>query len=118
MSSPQPGGWDHVPDNIIEYVEKQDRLRAEAAKKMAGNLTERERLLVKEAAVMGYVQGYRVPDSAKDRELYPKDEAILLMCLNSARAFPDLYPTLVSLEEELASSNGQESRQRRKWWRA
>ncbi len=88
-----------MDDRLLEYLRLRDQQRADAVEKMIGNLTERELLLVKEAAVMGYVQGYRVPDSAKDRETYPKDEAVLRLCLDASRAFTDLYPTLAALED-------------------
>ncbi|WP_228981438.1 hypothetical protein [Streptomyces sp. DH12] len=79
-----------LPAPLISYLEKRDNDRAEAAAALWAALTDRERALVKDAAVMGYVQGMQHPSG----ERIPKDSRITYIVVDACRAFPDLYPTL------------------------
>lgn len=55
------------------------------------SMTVRERRLVREAAVMGYVQGVR---HGPHRDKIPGDSAIVVEVLIACDAFCDLYPFL------------------------
>lgn len=46
-----------IPEEIVRYVAARDQERAERVDRALAALTGRERALVREAAVMGYVQG-------------------------------------------------------------
>lgn len=61
-------------------------------------LTGREQALVREAAVMGFVQGVRAT-AAPPPNPFPKDHEIVATVLDSVDPFADLYPTLASLGE-------------------
>lgn len=79
-----------LPDFLISYLEQRDNARAEAINAFLATTTDRERALMKEAAVMGYVRGRMHPDSEK----HPKDSAVFVEVLDAALAIPDLYPTI------------------------
>lgn len=55
-------------------------------------LTERERQLVRDAAVLGYAQGAWAHGGT--RASIPPDSAIVAQILVGCRSMPDLYPTL------------------------
>lgn len=80
----------HPDDFLIDYLTRQDAARTERAATAFGALTDRERLLVKEAAVMGYVRGTMAPKGEK----HPKDSAVVQEVVTACLSFRDLYPTL------------------------
>lgn len=84
-----------LPDVIVQYVAGRDAYRAKAVAELLSGLTERELLLVKEAAVMGWVQGMRHHDLE-----YPGDRQALVTVMDACRAFPDLYPTITGYEAD------------------
>lgn len=75
---------------LIDYLTRRDAERADNAASAFAALTERERLLVREAAVMGYVRGTMAPKGEK----IPKDSAITQEVVTACLSFPDLYPTI------------------------
>lgn len=79
-----------LPAALVTYFEQREAARADAVNDVLASLTDRERVLVKEAAVMGYVQGKRHPEG----EPHPKDSAVLAMVIDACIAFSDLYPTI------------------------
>lgn len=81
---------DALPEPLVTYLLNRDAQRVAHVAAVLGALTGRERALVKEAAVMGYVQGMRHPAGEK----CPPDRAILAEVIDACLAFPDLYPTL------------------------
>lgn len=90
-----------MPAGLEDYLLKRQADRAAAVGTMLGVLTDRERVLVKEAAVMGYVQGRRVSGGQKlAEERFPKDDEILRMVLDASRTFRDLHPNLAALDGE------------------
>jgi hypothetical protein len=92
-----------LPEQLIRYLAERDAQHAEAALNLLTGLTGREYLLVKEAAVMGYVQGMRHPRE----EAIPKDRQIALIVADAVLAVPDLYPTLtgwVPADDEAAEA--------------
>nr|BEK68812.1 hypothetical protein KPHV_60390 [Kitasatospora purpeofusca] len=97
MSQPQPADVD-LPDALVAYFAQRETARLDAVAELLARLTERERLLVKEAAVMGWVQGMRHHDVG-----YPGDQQALITVVDACIAFSDLYPTITNYvpEQEL-----------------
>lgn len=81
---------DVLPDFLVRYLEQRDNARAEAINTFLATLTDRERALMREAAVMGYVRGRMHPKDEK----HPKDSAVFAEVIDAALAVPDLYPTI------------------------
>lgn len=79
-----------LPETLIRYLAERDTQRAENVDAVVAALTERERRLVREAAVMGYVQGRRHPAD----ETHPKDSAVFSSVIDACLAAPDLYPVI------------------------
>ena len=79
-----------LPEWLVDYVFKRDQQRADEVNSVLSALTDRERRLVREAAVMGYVQGRRHPAS----EEHPKDGTVLAHVVAGCLANADLYPVL------------------------
>jgi hypothetical protein len=77
-----------IPEALINYLADRDAQRTRNVEATLAALTERERRLIREAAVMGYVQGRRHPDD----EDHPKDAAVLALVVDACLAHPDLYP--------------------------
>lgn len=79
-----------IPEFLITYMQQRDAERADAVAAFLASLSERERGLFHDAAVMGYVQGLM-----RDRaEGCPKDSAVMRMVVDACFAFPDLYPAV------------------------
>jgi hypothetical protein len=85
-----------IPEFLAAYLVKIDAHRAEAMNEALRRLTDRELLLFKEAAVMGYVQGMRHPQEQK----YPGDREVLARVTDACLGFPDLYPTIAGYAPE------------------
>lgn len=79
-----------LPEYLITYMERQRQQRAAAVNGVLGALTDRERALVRNAAVMGYVQGRRHPEG----EPHPGDGDVLARVIDACLAHPDLYPAI------------------------
>lgn len=69
--------------------------RAQAVTDFLASLTERERRLMREAAVMGYFRGRMHPDS----EPHPKDSAVFTEVVDACIAIPDQYPAVHAVAE-------------------
>ncbi|MGW5852119.1 hypothetical protein ACWFQ8_29935 [Streptomyces sp. NPDC055254] len=78
-----------LPAAIVSYLAEQEASRARAVNQMMSRFTDRELALIKEAAVMGYVQGMRHHDLK-----YPGDRQVVFLVADACRAFADLYPTI------------------------
>ena len=82
-----------LPASLITYLADRDTQRASAVDDFLNHLTPRERALVREAAVMGYIQGLM-----RDRsEGAPKDSATVRLVVDACFAFPDLYPAVSAI---------------------
>jgi hypothetical protein len=68
--------------------------RTDAEVKWAA-LTDREQRLVRDAAVMGWVQGKMAAEAA-----VPYVTQIIITVLEAVASFPDLYPTLAGLPQD------------------
>lgn len=77
-----------LPDWMAAYVRERDSQRKQGLKVKLESFTARELLLIKDAAVMGYVRGTMAPKG----EAIPKDWAIVTEVVGECMAFPDLYP--------------------------
>ena len=86
----QQGGPDL--DRLGAYFAARSADRAAKAVAKWEALTTREKALVREAAVMGYVQGQRAYDSD-----VPRDAEIVAQTLIATDSFADLYPVLAAL---------------------
>lgn len=84
-----------VPEWLAQYMAQRDTARVNAVTALLTGLSEREFLLVKEAAVMGWVQGKRHHDLD-----VPKDRQILCTVIDACLAFPDLYPTITGYQPD------------------
>jgi hypothetical protein len=80
-----------LPDALVTYFAQRETARLDAVADLLTGLTERERLLVKEAAVMGWVQGMRHHDME-----FPGDRQALITVVDACLSFPDLYPTITN----------------------
>ena len=82
-----------MPDALLAYLAQRDAQRADAVDAFLASLTERERRLMREAAVMGYVRGRMHPEG----EPHPKDGTVLAEVIDACLAFPDLYPVIAAV---------------------
>lgn len=83
-----------IPADIVRYVAERDRQRAEQVGQVWASLTERERALVREAAVMAYVRGVMAAGGTSRDVQIPPDSAVVREVIGACQAMPDLYPTL------------------------
>lgn len=85
-----------LPDFMVSYLAERDAQRAAAVDEFLASLTDYERGLFHDAAVMGYVQGLM-----RDRaEGVPKDSRVMALVAAECLALPDLYPTVNADFEE------------------
>lgn len=73
------------------YLQMRQTERGQAVDRLAETFTDRELRLIKEAAVMGYVQGAM---SHPYRETIPHDRDILAQVLDGCLHNADLYPVI------------------------
>lgn len=85
-----------LPRALVDYLAQRDADRAAAVTEVLAGLTPREYLLVKEAAVMGYVQG--LMRSEGDHGF--KDSAVLGRVIDGCLSHSDLYPTISNHQEQ------------------
>lgn len=79
-----------LPAEYIAYLTQRDADRHNAAAEFYASLTDRERALVRDAAVMGYVQGTLHPRGEK----HPKDSWVTATVVEHCLALPDFYPAI------------------------
>lgn len=83
-----------LTDGLANYFQqRQDQRTQRVAAKWAA-LNKRQQRLVREAAVMGYLQGYK---DAEVNHKFRGDAAIVDLVLDATDAFSDLYPVLAAL---------------------
>lgn len=83
-----------MPEWVAEHLARREAGRTKAASKMLESLSPRNRKLVREAAIMGYVLGTRNADGA-----LPGDDAIVTCVLIEAMKNGDLYPAINRLSK-------------------
>ncbi|MFE6785147.1 hypothetical protein ACFVFF_23110 [Streptomyces sp. NPDC057680] len=79
-----------IPDFLLQHLVDREAERQNAPAEFYATLTDRERALVRDAAVMGYVQGTLHPRGEK----HPKDSWVTALVVQECLAFPDLYPAI------------------------
>jgi hypothetical protein len=79
-----------LPEFLVTYFEQRQAVRADAVNAFLAKLTDRERALVQDAAVMGYVRGSMHPRG----EEIPLNKDILAEVISACFVFPDLYPAV------------------------
>ena len=89
----------HPPAELVSYLAQRDGDRADAVTAVLDALTDRERALVRNAAVMGYVRGRMHPNG----EAHPKDSVVLAEVIDACLAHPDLYPAINAVAEIAAA---------------
>lgn len=82
-------GHDAFERDIANYMDRREAGRRAHAAAVLGALTDRERRLVQEAAIMGFVQGQF---HGTDRT--PSNEVIMLHVITGCHSNNDLYPLL------------------------
>ena len=88
-----------LSEPYMRYFAARQQQRRDDFTAAVGRLTAREYALVREAAVMGFVQGHRAAGGG-NREDIPPDLEILYRVVTDAEAMNDLYPTLAALYDE------------------
>lgn len=101
MSSPDSHG---LPQYLVDYILKRDQQYMQDVNDFLASLTQRERLLLKDIAVMGYVQGMRRPKNEK----IPTDGAIVCTVVHACFAFSDKYPAVRGQRAEMNCRHGDE----------
>jgi hypothetical protein len=85
---------------MLAYFAEREQQRAAAVDTFLASLTDYERGLVHDAAVMGYVQGLM-----RDRsEGVPKDSQVMALVVDACLAMPDKYPTVSAEFEERSAT--------------
>ncbi|NUR01405.1 MAG: hypothetical protein HOY79_34220 [Streptomyces sp.] len=79
-----------LPDYMVAYLAQREAQRAAAIAEFLDGLTEYERGLFHDAAVMGYVRGSMHPAG----ERIPKGTAVVAEVVDACFAHRDLYPTV------------------------
>lgn len=79
-----------LPGWLVDYMRKRDQQRADEVNSVLAALTDRERRLVREAAVMGYVHGRQHPAGAD----HPKDSTVVANVIAACLSNSDLYLVL------------------------
>lgn len=82
---------------LLNYFAARQRQRDERVARTFNHLSIREQRLVREAAVMGYVQGVRSQPGGCTAEI-PKDAVIVYQVVDGCLAFDDLYPQINRVE--------------------
>lgn len=82
-----------IAEGLVAYIAERDDWRAQQVRRRWSALSKREQRLVREAAVMGYVQGVRAVPGTYDFKIRP-DREIVSMVIDACSSFPDLYPTI------------------------
>jgi hypothetical protein len=94
-----------ISESIIRYMAARDAQRGERVNRALNSLSARERALVREAAVMGYVRGAM---AHAQKVAVPKDSAVVWEVVDACRAFPDLYPLISSLGDATEGADADE----------
>jgi len=81
-------------EQLADYLTAREHERDQRTTNALAALTPREQALVREAAVMGYVQGAM----SQRGEAIPPDSKILRQVVTACLTMPDLYPHLSQSE--------------------
>lgn len=89
-----------LPERLVEYLISRDAMRANMVKSFLDRLTDRERALISDIAVMGYVRGSMHPQG----ERQPKRMPVLAEIISACFSFPDLYPAIDAVQNHTTTS--------------
>lgn len=84
-----------IPEALARYLAERDGQRADAVRAFLAALTDRERALIRDFAVVGYVQGRMHPQG----EAHPTDSFVLNLTVDACLAHRDLYPAVNAISE-------------------
>lgn len=101
-SPARPAGTAH--EQLADYLTERDRRRAYAIARARGGMEPREAALVREAAVMGFVQGRMHADVP-----VPRDEAIVDLVVDACIHADDLYPVTAAMAEPVPTWSPREA---------
>lgn len=87
-----------LPEGLERYLAVRQADRERAVDVALARLTPQEQRLVREAAVMGYVQGMRSGAGPDDRP--PPDTVVMRLVVDACLALPDLYPVISAYSPE------------------
>lgn len=92
-------------EGLLRYLGARLQARGERVRDVLAGLSERERRLVREVAVMANVRGMQ-RGLAGQRDV-PGDTAVVTDVIDACLAMPDLYPTISTAEgrDEVAHPN-------------
>jgi hypothetical protein len=94
-----------LPAALVSYFADREAARADAVTAFLARLTDYERGLIHDAAVMGYVQGLM----RSREEGVPKDSQTVALVIDACFAFPDLYPAVnADFEAQQADTAGEQ----------
>lgn len=79
--------------DLMGYLATREQQRQANITAALERLSDRERLLIREAAVMGYVQG-RFSVAASDGTPIPPDSQVLALVVDGCLAMGDRYPLI------------------------
>lgn len=101
MPEPRPP----MPEWLIGYLAERDAERSDRVGATLAAMTDRERLLVREVAVMAFVRGRIFGQSTPRDTPHPKDSEVVYEVVSCAQSpsMADLYPLLA------AASSGDEA---------
>lgn len=85
-----------IPENLLTYLERREKARLDEFTELMGSLSPREQSLIREAAVMGFVQGTMAAGGIP-REHFPKDSEITQRVVEGCRGMSDIYPTIAGM---------------------
>lgn len=85
-----------ISDRLLRYLADRDEERRRAVQRTLDGLTDREQALIREASIMGYVQGVRAAGAYN--ATIPSDSEILRTVVDACLKFSDLYPTIANYE--------------------
>lgn len=85
-----------IPEDVLTYLQKREKARQDEFAQLMSALTPKEQSLVREAAVMGFVQG-SMAAGGLPRERFPSDTEITQRVVEGCQNFPDLYSTISGL---------------------
>jgi hypothetical protein len=91
VTNTQPTADQDFPDAIVQLFAQRELARDVAVTELLAGLTTRERGLVRDAAIMGWIQGMRHRDLD-----YPGDRQAVNVVVDAciSPTFRDLYPTI------------------------
>ncbi|QQN79775.1 hypothetical protein [Streptomyces sp. XC 2026] len=91
-----------IPEWLAADIATREAARHDRAAAAFAEATDRERALIHDAAVMGYVQGL----IRSREEGAPKDSQVIALVIQECLAFPDLYPAVAALAEAAEQQGG------------